>query len=67
MTDLGLQALSSRHNVFRQAWPRAPAPFQFRVMMSTWVDFGRNNEHSPDGAHYLVAHGCNGTATSTSF
>ena len=37
-------------------------PPRFKVMMSTWVDFGRNNENSPDGAHYLVTHGCNGTA-----
>ena len=25
------------------------------------VDFGADNAHSPDGAHYLVASGCNGT------
>jgi len=30
--------------------------------MAFWVDFGKNNEASFDGAHYLAAHGCNGTA-----
>ena len=56
-----LPNLNSSSNVFRQAWPSPPDPFQFKVMMAFWVDFGRNNERSPDGAHYLAAHGCNGT------
>ena len=55
-------AINSSHNIFGQPWPRPPAPFQFKVQQVRWVDFGKNNEHSPDGAHYLLAHGCNGTA-----
>lgn len=54
-------AINSSHNVFQQAWPDPPEPFQFKIMFANWVDFGRNNEHSPDGAHYLVTSGCNGT------
>lgn len=65
-TDRGqtwvLPALNSSSNIFQQAWPAAPQPFQFKVQQARWVDFGRNNEHSPDGKHYLLAHGCNGTA-----
>jgi alpha-L-arabinofuranosidase len=65
-TDKGvswtLPALNSSSNVFRQSWPQPPEPFQFKVQQVRWVDYGRNNQHSPDGAHYLVAHGCNGTS-----
>ena len=56
-----LPQLNSTHNVFRQRWPQPPAPFQFKVQQVRWVDYGKNNQHSPDGSHYLVAHGCNGT------
>eukprot|EP00662_Eupelagonemidae_sp_cell21_P017837 gene17837-53482_t len=42
------------HNLFRQwPWPADDQPFQFKLTQPFFVDHGRNNEHSPDGAAYL--------------
>ena len=60
ITDMNASAAG---NLFRQPWPTAPAPFQFKLMQPHFVDHGANNALSPDGHAYLVSHGCDAART----